>query len=96
MTKGLHVHIYTDNMSSAYALMSGKTKDETLAACARQMWLEAACCDITFSIHYKPGVELGLADALNRYHTDVAKKEFAILEIKKRGLTCVKPVLRFL
>lgn len=93
MNKGLHVQIYTDNMASAYALMSGKTQDETLAACARQLWLEAACQDITFSIHHKPGAELELSDALSRFHTDNAKKQFALREIKHRGLTPVEPVL---
>lgn len=42
---GSHVNIFTDNISSAVSLMSGKTKDEILGACARQMWLEAAWRD---------------------------------------------------
>lgn len=91
--KGLHVQIFMDNMSSAYALMSGKTKDETLAACARQVWLEAACRDCTFSIHHKPGAELQLSDALSRFHSDSAKREIALSEISKGGLTEVEPVL---
>lgn len=52
-TPGLRVVIYTDNISSAYSLMSGKTRDCTLGACARQMCLEAASCDYQFTISHK-------------------------------------------
>lgn len=73
--------------------MSGKTKDDILASCARQMWLEAAWRDHTFTIAHKPGVDIELADALSRYHTETSKKLFADSEVKKRGLSRVDPIL---
>lgn len=92
-TPGSHVQIFTDNISSAYSLMSGKTKDQILGACARQMWLEAAKRDQTFIISHKPGAALELADALSRYHTDSDKKSYVLSEVRVRGLAEVEPVL---
>lgn len=34
--------ILPDNMFSSQALMSGRTKDKVLVACAREFWVEAA------------------------------------------------------
>lgn len=89
----LHIQIYTDNISSAFAIMSGRTKDETLAACSRQMWLEAAWRDQTFTITHKPGAQIELADGLSRFHTDTAKRHLAETEIAARGLTELEPIL---
>lgn len=88
----VHVMIHTDNMASSFALMTGKTKDRTLGACARQMWLEAANRHIVFTIKHKPGTEIPLADALSRYHTDKEKASLADLLIRKKGLLEKPPI----
>lgn len=49
------VTIFTDNISSSYALMSGKTRDPVLASCARELWLEAARYGDRITIEHKPG-----------------------------------------
>lgn len=40
-----HVVLHTDNEASAFALQSGRTKDLTLSACARELWQLAATHD---------------------------------------------------
>lgn len=87
------VVIYTDNMASSCVLSSGKTKDETLAACSRQLWLLATtnCHDIV--IKHKHGYDIPVADALSRMCHDSAKREFIETAVLEQGLTFVSPVL---
>lgn len=89
----LSVVLLTDNMASAYALSTGKTKDAVLGACSRQMWLEAACRDQTFIIQHKPGINIPLADALSRYDVDESKASYADREIARRALTYQEAIL---
>lgn len=89
----INIVIYTDNMASSYALMTGKTKDTTLGACARQIWLEAANRHLHFTIKHRPGVELTLADALSRYHSDDSKANLAEAILLDKGLVELPPVL---
>lgn len=91
--KKLTVVLLTDNMASSCALATGKTKDPVLGACARQMWLEAARRDQVFIIKHKPGVDIPLADALSRYHSDPSKAQYADKEVAQRHLNKVEPVL---
>lgn len=90
---GAHVTIHTDNSSSAFALESGRTKDLTLAACARELWLIAACQDQTVSIRHKAGALIPLSDALSRVHEDRAKAAYAKARIQHEHLQLVPPVL---
>lgn len=87
-TPGLAVTVYTDNITSKYALETGRTHNSVLAACARQMWVEAALRDHTIKIVHRPGVELDLADALSRPHMPHRKARADKL-VKERSLTCV-------
>lgn len=91
--KGCGVLIYTDNISSSYALSSGKTRDPVLAACARQLWHEAAIRDIEVRIEHKPGTDIPLADALSRMHMDTAKNDLVLSETKARNILHLPPVL---
>lgn len=90
---GSHVIIQTDNSSSAYALETGRTKDLTLAACAREIWLIAALHDHTVSITHKPGVLIPLSDALSRLHEDPNKAAYAKDRINREHLNLIPPVL---
>ena len=91
---GSKVVILTDNLSSKYALTTGRTKDPVLGACARELWLEAAKKDHTLEIRHKPGAELILADALSRRH--ISQKMCALAEdmVAQHGLIEVAPVLK--
>lgn len=92
-TRGARIVMITDNMASSLALTTGKTRDSTLAKCARQLWLEAAKADHEISIQHRPGLSIPLADALSRAHSDDAKAQQADLLIRNRKLSRVCPVL---
>lgn len=85
--------IYTDNISSNFAITTGRTRDPVLAACAREIWLEGAVRDIDIKIKHKPGHMIPLADALSRASVQLEKKQFADDEIRARGLVRLPPVL---
>ena len=91
-TTGLKVVVHTDNLSSKYALQTGRTKDPVLAACARQVWLEAAIGDHDIEIRHKPGKDIPLADALSRM-SEPAKKRFALEQVASQNLSVVEPAL---
>lgn len=92
-TAGCRVVLVTDNLASSFALMSGRTKDSTLGACARELWLEAAKADHELEIIHKEGAKIPLADALSRYHSDPSKASFARGLINDRNLTELPPKL---
>ena len=58
--------INTDNSASQQVLSSGAGKDLILTACARELWLYAACNSCEVQVLHKPGKDLVLADALSR------------------------------
>lgn len=91
---GAKVVIWTDNSSSAHALQTGRTKDLTLAACARELWLLAAVNDQVIEIRHKSGVLIPLSDALSRMHYDQDKANYALAKIKSESLRLASPVIR--
>lgn len=91
--KGKGILVYIDNQSSGMAITTGKTKDPVLAACAREIWLEAAVKDMDITIIHKPGSLIPLADALSRMSVDYSKRQFAAQEIHNRRLLQLPPVL---
>lgn len=90
----ISVLILTDNMSSSTALMTGRTRDVTLGACARELWLEAAKHDDIISIEHRPGTSIPLADALSRMATDQTKADYVRNAVKDKDLIFVPPVLK--
>lgn len=87
------VNIYTD-ISSAFALRSGKTKDKVLSACSRELWLLAAMFGHDVDIIHRPGEAIPLADALSRFFSDPLKAAFAQELISSNGILMVQPALR--
>lgn len=85
--------INTDNISSSFALTTGKTRDPVLAACAREIWLEGAVRDIEIKIVHKPGNLIPLADALSRMDSEHEKRDYAIKEIQNRRLIQLPPCI---
>lgn len=69
------VIIYTDNIASSYVLEMGRTKDSTLASCARELWLMVAKRLHQISVRHKPGIQIQFVDALSRMHSDPLKAE---------------------
>ena len=88
---GFRVVIKTDNLSSKHALTTGRTKDPVLAACARELWLEAAKNNHDIDIRHKPGIELVLADALSRRHISRDMDTLATRLTNERELSELSP-----
>lgn len=91
--RGARITVNTDNISSAYALESGRTSDPTLGSCARKLWLLAAQHDFVININHKPGHEIPLSDALSRYHQDKTKAALGDAIIAQSNLHLVHPVV---
>lgn len=85
--------IFTDNMSSSQALMSGRTKDAVLASCAREFWLEAAKNGDIIEIEHRPGTAIPLADALSRMATDNTKRAYVHTAVAQNRLCFIEPML---
>lgn len=86
------VTIYTDNMSSSYALMTGRTRDPMLASCARELWLEAAKYGDRLTIEHKSGHLIPLADALSRMAGNTDKATYVKKHLRINNLILVSPV----
>ena len=83
-----NIQVNTDNMTSQQVLETGSGRDPILCACAREIWLFAACNSTTVIICHKPGKELVFADALSRMPFDTAAQETAAKFINKTD-TCL-------
>lgn len=88
-----HIVVYTDNEASAQALQSGRSRDQTLAACARELWLLAAKHDHVVSVIHKPGRDIPLVDALSRMMFDRSKAKYVQETVVSLDLKFVNPVL---
>ena len=64
------IQIFCDNMAVVEVLTTGKTRDVTLATCARNLWLIAALYNIDFTFSHIPGVENTVADLLSCWNND--------------------------
>ena len=64
------LRIKCDNMAVVEVLTSGKTKDNILATCARNVWLLCAVFNISIHIEHIPGKQNVIADLLSRYKFD--------------------------
>ena len=91
-SSNIRLHILTDNIASAQVLMSGRTKDPVLAACAREMAMFTALRGIVLDVQHTPGEELELADALSRRCKSQVMKKKSIRLIKKYGMSRAKSV----
>ena len=75
--KNKRVKIFCDNM----AVVSGKTRDPYMAACARNIWLWSASYDIEFQFLHITGKTNVIADLLSRWNqfVDSDKKLFGLV-----------------
>lgn len=96
-----HVHdnnpasvlVLTDNIASSHALMTGRTRDPVLAACARELWLEAAKHQDIINIEHRPGTSIPLADALSRMDSNISKADYVRAAVIQHDLKFVPPVI---
>ena len=70
------IKMYCDNMAVVEVLQAGKARDQTLATCARNIWLICALYNIDLIVVHIPGKQNVLADLLSRWtfsNTDLAR-----------------------
>ena len=66
---GHRVRIFCDNTVACLAVGSGRSRDDFVQMCVRELFLLTAASDIELYVVHRPGVELSRADALSRLHT---------------------------
>ena len=66
---GWTVQIFCDNLNSVFVLQSGKSRDNFMRVCAREIFFHTAACDIEIQACHRPGIDMIWADALSREHT---------------------------
>ena len=64
------VDIYCDNLGVVQVVETGRTRDQFLALCVRNIWLLTASLDIQLHIYHVPGVHNIIADTLSRIYSD--------------------------
>ena len=84
--------VTTDNVASAYALNTGRTKDPILAACSRELWLFTALYQHKVTIIHAPGTHLVLSDALSRRHQSQTHAEIADKLVLEKSLQEITPL----
>ena len=70
------IQIFCDTLAAVEVLTSGRTRDETLATCARNIWPFSALYNIHFTFSHIAGVQNTIADLLSRWgnsHNDWRK-----------------------
>ena len=67
-----HILVHCDNLAVVTILTTGKTKEQTLATIARNIWLQCATHDIQLTVTHVAGTKNTLADLLSRW-TNSAK-----------------------
>lgn len=85
------VTIFTDNQASSWSIKTGKTKDKTLGACAREIWLAAALNQHDVDIRHKPGLDNPIPDTLSRMYSDPVKAKFVDKCILDCNLSVIQP-----
>ena len=61
------IKIWCDNLAVVEVLNSGKSCDETLAICARNIWMLSAMYNFDIILYHIPGKENNIADLLSRW-----------------------------
>ena len=64
------LRIKCDNMAVVEVLTSGRTRDDMLALCAKNVWLISAIYNISIHIEHIPGKNNVIADLLPRFKFD--------------------------
>ena len=64
------ISIRCDNLGVVQVVQTGKTRDQFLALCVRNIWLLTASHDIDLVISHIPGSKNTIADTLSRLYSD--------------------------
>lgn len=91
--RGVNIVIYTDNRGSACALQTRRTRDDLLAKCGRELWLEATMNNHNIIMRHKAGKDIPLADALSRKDKEREKAQYVRVEVHRQNLKNLAPKL---
>ena len=83
---GQKILIYCDNVQAVSAINTGRTREELVGSCARQLWLEVAQYGFQLKAVHLPGVENRLADSLSRWHLSSSYESLFVEETRGLGL----------
>ena len=72
---GGKVQIFCDNEPVVHVLNTGKTKDEFLGSCLREIWLVVSRCGFEMRAVHLPGEENRVADWLSRWEVHSVYQE---------------------
>ena len=64
--RGKKVRVYCDNSNSCLAIQTGRSKDDYMQGCIRELFMYAARFDVELAVLHRPGVQMRIADALSR------------------------------
>ena len=62
------VQIFCDSLLVVEVIKTGRARDQTLATCARNIWLRTTICNIQLVVFHIIGQDNTLADLLSRWH----------------------------
>ena len=65
---GKRVLVLCDNTNACLAIQSGRSRDDFVQSCIRELFLVTASKDIELCARHCPGRQMGRADALSRMH----------------------------
>ena len=82
---GLKVQVKCDNAASVAAINSGRTRDEFVGSCVRQLWLEIVRHRFELRAVHIAGVDNRLADYLSRWHTSGSFEKSFLDAVKDSG-----------
>lgn len=83
---GVRLLLKTDNAAAATVLLTGRTHDEVMARCSRELAMIAINNELDLDVIHVPGTELVLADALSRRHFDSSMNSRAAELVERMGL----------
>ena len=67
--------MYCDNTNAVLAVQTGRSRDQYIQHCAREIFLWTTRHDIELHVQHRPGVQMGRADALSRADTENKLKQ---------------------
>ena len=74
--RGKRVRIFCDNTIACFAIQSGRSKDDFVQHCVREIFLLVARYDVELVAVHRPGEEMTRADALSRMHASESHRRW--------------------
>ena len=77
------VKFYRDNLTVIQVVQTGKTRDDLLALCLRNIWLITDIYDITLTIDHIKGKSNNIADLLSQIYSDEPVNQDLLKSLQK-------------